>query len=152
MTHSIVGMSAEQIAEWLKVLIEPDSTVEMRVAKDAVHEGKGKKTRGLYWLMNPLSVEWNGSPATDADIVRRRWLLIDCDPKRKGTVSSTDAEKEAARQKMIAVEQHLSKCDWPSPIIADAGNGDHLTTRTGIRAGASTTGGIYLKIEVSRVP
>ena len=144
MAHSIVGASAEQIAEWLKVLIEPNSTAELRalsatgpahvqhyestdllrMAKDAVRFGKDAK--GVYWLMNPLPVEWSGSPSKDADIVRRRWLLIDCDPKRKGTVSSTDAEKEAARQKMVELDAYLDEGGWPAPIIADSGNGWHL--------------------------
>ena len=97
------------------------------MACDAVQFNQGSK--GIYWLMNPLPIEWRGSPAKDGDIVRRRWLLIDCDPKRKGTVSSTDEEKEAARQTMISVEAYLADCGWPAPIIADSGNGFHLLYR-----------------------
>ena len=144
MSHSIIGPDAEQIAEWLKVLVAPDSTAELRVlyasgpahvqhyestdllrmAKDAVRLGKDAK--GVYWLMNPLPVEWCGSPSKDGDIVRRHWLLIDCDPKRKGTVSATDSEKEAARQKMIEVDAFLADRGWPAPISTDSGNGWHL--------------------------
>jgi hypothetical protein len=144
MADSTRGGNAEQIAGWLKVLVEPDSTVEMRIlyasgaphvrhyasddlltmARDAVR--LGKVATGVYWLLNPLPVEWCGSPATDADITRRRWLLVDCDPKRKGKVSSTDAEKDAARAKMVAVDAHLADVGWPAPIIADSGNGWHL--------------------------
>ena len=149
MARSNIGLNAEQITEWLKVLVAPASTGEMRVvfgdgtadaqhyestdllrmAQDAVRVGKDAKTKGIYWLMNPLPVEWCGSPAKDTDIVRRRWLLIDCDPKREGTVSSTDAEKDAVRQTMVAVDQYLAERGWPAPVIADSGNGFHLLYR-----------------------
>ena len=147
MSDSTLGGNADQIAAWLKVLVEPGSTVEMRVlnasgpphvrhyssedlltmARDAVRFSKDAK--GVYWLMNPLPAECGGSTAKDTDIVRRRWLLIDCDPKRKGTVSSTAEEKEAARAKMVAVDAFLDEQGWPAPIIGDSGNGFHLLFR-----------------------
>ena len=147
MSDSTLGGNADQIAAWLKVLVEPGSTVEMRVlyesgsphvrhyssedlltmARDALRFSKGAK--GVYWLMNPLPAEWSGSPASDTGIVRRRWLLIDTDPKREGTVSSTDVEKDAARAKMVAVDAFLAECGWPAPIICDSGNGFHLLYR-----------------------
>ena len=152
MSHSTLGGNAEQIATWLKVLVEPDSTVEMRVlygsgpphvrhysaddllmmGGDAVRLSNGAK--GVYWLLNPLPVEWCGSPAKDADIERRRWLLIDCDPKREGTVSSTAAEKTAARATMVAVDAFLADRGWPAPIICDSGNGLHLLYRIDLPA------------------
>ncbi len=148
MSDSTLGGNTDQIAAWLKVLVEPGSTVEMRVlnangrpphvrhyssedllttARDAVRFSKDAK--GVYWLMNPLPAEWCGSPAKDTDIVRRRWLLIDCDPRREGTVSSTAEEKEAARAKVVALDQYLDEQGWPDPIIGDSGNGFHLLYR-----------------------
>jgi hypothetical protein len=143
-SDSTLGGTADPIAACLKVLVEPGSTVEMRVlnasggphirhyssedlltmARDAVRFSKD--AQGVYWLLNPLPAEWCGSPAKDMDIVRRRWLLIDCDPKRKGTVSSTDAEKDAARATMVMVDAFLGEQGWPAPIIGDSGNGFHL--------------------------
>ena len=139
--------SAEQIASWLEVLIEQNSKVEIRVlrergaptvqhhsadslleiAKQAIRLSPGAK--GIYWLLNPLPISWQGTTAKDVDIERRRWLLIDCDPRRTGVVSSTDDEKEAARLKMIEVGEYLSIRGWPAPIIADSGNGWHLLYR-----------------------
>lgn len=144
MKDHTTGIDAEQIAIWLQVLVEPNSTVEMRVlyasgpphvrhyasddlqtmASDALRLGKTAK--GVYWLMNPLPSDWCGSPATDADIVRRVWLLVDCDPKRKGTVSATDEEKDAARRKMVEIDHVLAEQGWSPPIVADSGNGWHL--------------------------
>ncbi|MFM9959688.1 MAG: YfjI family protein [Planctomycetaceae bacterium] len=151
-TKSPQHCSAEQIANWLKVLVEPDSTVELRVifstdaprvrhysssdlltlASDALRLGKGAK--GVYFLLNPLPAECSGSPAKDADIVQRRWLLIDCDPQRKGTVSATDEEKESARKRMVEVDSFLAEKGWPAPIVADSGNGWHLLFRIDLPA------------------
>lgn len=146
MPKYIHRIDAEQIVRWLKLLAEPDSTVEIRViypnekvvtrhyktadlpplARDIAKFGNPK---GIYWLMNPLPAGWRGSTAKDSDIVRRRWLLIDCDPRRKGTVSATDAEKEAARRKMIEIDEFLAARGWPAPVIGDSGNGFHLLYR-----------------------
>jgi len=142
-----IGFDADQVSSWLQVLVEPHSTCELRalyasgpphvrhyasddlltMASDALRFGETAK--GVYWLMNPLPSDWRGSPATDADIVRRVWLLVDFDPKRKGTSSATDDEKEAARQKMVEVDHFLSDRGWSPPIIADSGNGWHLLFR-----------------------
>ncbi|MFM9965347.1 MAG: YfjI family protein [Planctomycetaceae bacterium] len=141
-TETHRSCDAEQIANWLKVLVEPNSTVETRtlfasnadtqvrhyssndlmtLASDALRLGKGAK--GVYFLLNPLPAKWSGAPAKDADIVRRRWLPIDCDPKRKGTVSATDEEKDAARKRMVEVDSFLDEQGWPAPVIGDSGNG-----------------------------
>jgi hypothetical protein len=67
------------------------------------------------------------SPTTsDHDIVRRRWLLIDVDPKRPADVSSDDIEHEAAIVRCIEIRADLRLENWPDPILADSGNGAHL--------------------------
>lgn len=143
---------SRQIAESLAVLIEPDSTAELRVlfedkppivrhykagdrprmARDAIKLGRGAK--GTYFLMNPLPPDWSGGTAKDSDIVRRRWLLVDFDPKRSGTVSSTDAEKALAHEKAFEVATYLDGQGWPNPIMADSGNGWHLLYRIDLPA------------------
>jgi len=155
MSDSTLGGNADQIAVWLKVLVESGCVVELRavdvgageatvsgyyddvmkLARDAVRITEAK---GIYWTLNPVKpsllarrknrcgIAGKGDSTTDADIVRRRWLLIDCDPKRKGVVSSTTEEKEAARAKMVAVDAFLAEFGWPAPIIGDSGNGFHL--------------------------
>ena len=152
MSNSISEFTAEQIGVWLRVLVELESTVEMRVlseskpanvrhyssnqlstmACDALQLGRGAK--GVYFLLNPLPADWSGGTAKDGDIVRRRWLLVDCDPKRTGTVSSTDAEKALAEEKAFEVATWLQERGWPLPIIADSGNGWHLLYRIDLPA------------------
>jgi hypothetical protein len=152
MSDSTAQNPSRQIAEWLVLLIDPESTAELRVlsddrppivrhyrpgdllrmARDAIQLGQGAK--GVYWLMNPIPADWSSGTAKDGDIVRRRWLLVDCDPKRAGTVSSTDAEKELAHEKAFEVATYLESLGWPNPIIADSGNGWHLLYRIDLPA------------------
>jgi hypothetical protein len=100
------------------------------------------KSEGVYYTLNPLTspllaraanrmkqVRQKSLSAGDADVLCRRWLLVDVDPKRVTGVSSTDAEKEAARQVIEAVREHLTEVGWPTPIMADSGNGYHLLYR-----------------------
>lgn len=63
---------------------------------------------------------------TDAEILRRRWILIDFDPIRPAGISSSNAEHEAARQLAIEVADWLFANGCGEVIIADSGNGFHL--------------------------
>jgi hypothetical protein len=66
----------------------------------------------------------------DLDIVKRRHLLLDFDPKRLADISSTDAEHQAAIGRATRVEHWLqTQLDFPPLLIADSGNGGHLVGR-----------------------
>jgi putative DNA primase/helicase len=66
------------------------------------------------------------STTSDKDIVRRCKLLVDLDPERPTDVSSTDIEKEAAREHAEAILEYLAGRGWVAPVVADSGNGYHL--------------------------
>lgn len=66
---------------------------------------------------------------SDRDIVKRLWLLIDCDPVRPAGISSTDEEHRAATETAYHIRAALAAEGWPDPIIADSGNGAHLLYR-----------------------
>jgi len=66
---------------------------------------------------------------TDAEIIRRRWFLLDFDPIRPPGISSTDAEMAEAKSRAEQVEEWLSSIGWPAPIHASSGNGWHLMYR-----------------------
>lgn len=98
------------------------------------------ETLGGYLVMNDsgealierprLSRQY--SLTKDVDIARRRWLPIDFDPhspERGAADSSTDAEKENARQLMELVQEWLRELGFPEPVFADSGNGWHLLYR-----------------------
>ena len=66
---------------------------------------------------------------SDADITRRRWLLLDFDPTRPTGVSATSEERLAAKAVMLNVAKTLRKEGWPLPVSAASGNGYDLLYR-----------------------
>ena len=102
--------------------------------------------RGVYVTVNPVNPDLlaravnrlrpaGRNPTTaDTDIVRRRWLLIDCDPRRASGVSSSNAEHESALAKAREIRDGLSSLGWPDPIMADSGNGAQLMYRIDLPA------------------
>ncbi len=77
--------------------------------------------------MNRLKGAKKGTPtATDADIVRRRWVLVDVDPVRAAGVSATDEELKTAVTVSKAVLSYMRGIGWAEPIRALSGNGMHL--------------------------
>ena len=97
--------------------------------------------RGAYATVNPVNPDLlaracsrirgiTKEPTTsDADIVSRRWLLIDCDAKRPSGVSSSDAEHLAALDKAKEIRDGLATLGWSQPISIDSGNGAQLMYR-----------------------
>lgn len=70
------------------------------------------------------------SPATsDKEIVRRRWLFVDCDAGQPSGVSASDDESRWARILAEDCEQALAGRGWPSPLWAMSGNGYALLYR-----------------------
>ena len=110
--------------------------------------------RGVYVTVNPVNPDLlaravnrlrpaGRNPTTaDTDIVRRRWLLIDCDPRRASGVSSSNAEHESALAKAREIRDGLSSLGWPDPIMTDSGNGAQLMYRIDLPA---TDGGLVQK-------
>jgi AAA domain len=84
--------------------------------------------------MNRLDYVGSGETTGDGHVIKRRWLLIDCDAERPAGISASDAEKEAARQKARAVYAFLKARGWPSPVASDSGNGFHLLYRIDLPA------------------
>lgn len=85
---------------------------------------------GVYFSLNPVRSDLGDHGAKNADVLRRRWLLIDCDPaKAEKDSSATDGEKGSASLLCAAVEQALSELGWPDPLVIDSGNGYHLLYR-----------------------
>jgi putative DNA primase/helicase len=98
------------------------------------------KAPGLYLTLNPVLPELLARSAnraqrnakdttTDAQIVERRWVLIDSDPKRPSGISATDAEHEAALERARQIRDRLRQEGWPEPVMVDSGNGAHLLYR-----------------------
>ena len=97
--------------------------------------------RGVYVTVNPVNPDLlaravnrirpagKNPTTTDADLICRRWLLIDCDAERPSGVSSSDKEHEAAVAKADEVRAGLATLGWAEPLMMDSGNGAQLMYR-----------------------
>ena len=107
------------------------------MAKDALN--LTSNASGVYFMLNPATsdllarccnrCEPGKDTAKDADILKRRWRLIDTDLVRRAGVSATDEEKGQSWQLICQVHQWLKEQGWPEPILADSGNGMDLLYR-----------------------
>ncbi|MEB2319038.1 MAG: YfjI family protein [Pseudomonadota bacterium] len=70
--------------------------------------------------------QWATDTATDANVTRRRWLLIDLDPARPKNTAATDAQVQAARESAERCYRMLKAEGWPEPLAGESGNGWHL--------------------------
>src|SRR5947208_3310383 len=72
-------------------------------------EGLARSAKGIYLVPNPVNpvllaravnrvrpASERDALTSDADVVARRWLPIDADPRRPSGISASDAEHEAA--------------------------------------------------------
>lgn len=103
---------------------------------------------GVYIIPSPVDpilasrgngrLQWGkrGGTTTDADILRRRWILIDVDAKRRGSngqeikdIPSTDAEHAATAATAADITGWLATLGWPEPVVCSSGNGTHVVYR-----------------------
>lgn len=108
------------------------------------------KVPSVYITLNPVNPallarannrmeSYAESTTSDADILSRRWLLIDIDPKRPAGISSSEGEHVAALAKAEEIAEWLKTCGWPAPVCADSGNGGHLLYRVALSNEAENT-------------
>lgn len=96
---------------------------------------------GVYYTPNPcrkdllgraknhLNDSFKQYATADADILCRRWLLIDCDAVRPAGISSSGAEHAAALAKAQEIRRGFASADWADPLYIDSGNGAQLMYR-----------------------
>ncbi len=151
--------NSDHVENAIHLLFEPDSVVELRIPKagksgtvsgyfddfgalaTAIQEWSGAEgVEAVYFTLNPVNPillsratnrvkRFAQLTTSDSDILKRRWLLLDFDPVRPSGISSSDVEKQAAREKARAVRGYLRELQWPEPLAADSGNGYHLLYR-----------------------
>ena len=156
MSESETGLPADPavIRRALALFVEPGAVVELRIfdtPRDGTVSGYfddldalvqaavawSGKAPGVYITMNRLDpallararnrVRFRAKQTTsDGDVRWRRWLLIDCDPRRLAGISATEAEHAAALILAQTVRRFLQEAGWPDPVEADSGNGGHL--------------------------
>jgi hypothetical protein len=149
----------QNIEEAIRILFEPGQVVEVRAPKAGKYgtisgyfndhqklaeklEKLSGKVGAVYYTLNPVNpallarannrvrtyAKDTTSDAQD-NIVKRRWLLVDCDPVRPADISATDEEKTAAKRLVPKIKKYLKALGLPDPVIADSGNGYHLLYR-----------------------
>lgn len=69
---------------------------------------------------------WAADTATDANVIRRRWLLIDLDPVRPKNTAATDSQLASAKERAQDCYRMLKAEGWPEPLAGESGNGWHL--------------------------
>jgi hypothetical protein len=100
-----------------------------------------QKAKGFYVTINPVKPELlnravnrvrpaGREPTTaDSDILRRRWLLIDCDAKRSSGIPSSETEHTLAYTKAEEIRNGFASMGWGEPYVTDSGNGAQLMYR-----------------------
>jgi hypothetical protein len=74
---------------------------------------------------NTFASAQKGNSVSNDDVAEYSHLFIDCDPARPTGVSSTDGEKQAARQVADRMREFFSLRAIPSSL-GDSGNGSHV--------------------------
>lgn len=156
MFKDILAQNIARLKKTLVLLHEPGAVFEIRIPKtgrtgtiagwfdnletaaQAIAKWDGKAN--VYVTLNSVNPALLARAANrlkeradtltqDKDIQRRRWFLVDCDPVKPAGISATDEEKEAARERALAIRAWLTKRGWPAAVLADSGNGFHLLYR-----------------------
>lgn len=107
---------------------------DMDILCDAIMPYNGKNN--IFFTLNPcpstLAATMNQlqprakSTTKDAEITKRRWLIVDIDPhKPSSDMSSTSEEQDFALVSAVEIEAYLSANGFPSPVVANSGNGVH---------------------------
>lgn len=146
-----------QIRNWWDVMKAGRGLVEIRIlTKGPIYSGifdncdsligelqqfpDSDSIKGVFYTLNDLNDYCRDWPqygkilkgvktASDADIARRSWVLVDIDPIRPSGVSATENEKAQARDVADKVLK-LYDIGFPNPkLILDSGNGVHLLWR-----------------------
>lgn len=108
-----------------------------KAARDIATLDAQARAPGIYVGLNPVASELLARAANrlkdraeeataDADVVRRRRMLVDADPVRAKGISSTEQELAFAQAKAQEVRAALTAMGWPEPLAGVSGNGGHL--------------------------
>lgn len=70
--------------------------------------------------------KYASATATDSHVKRRRWFLVDADPRRPSGTAATDEQVAQAVALADRIRDDLRAAGWPEPAQALSGNGKHL--------------------------
>ena len=138
----IRGIGQQKFAGFFDHAHIKEAAVAALNLSDQLDRSGGFACHGVYWTLNPLDpsvlsrranrVAYVGKDfalARDSDVIRRRWILVDCDPVRTAGVSSADDELRASFDMICDVREHLRQWFAGDPLFGESGNGFHLLYR-----------------------
>ena len=158
-------INAQTLSVWWDVFKAPDRLTEVRILAEpkVTYSGyfRDKETMiaeiqrcenlgGIYATINEIHPDCYGrrqynkivkspkSTTNDSDIVRRRILFIDFDPKRPSDTNATEEQLVLAESRMKATVKHLQSVGFPNPVIAMSGNGYHCYYKVDLPNDAET--------------
>lgn len=146
-------IDVNEITKWWNIFVGDNNFTEVRILGRFAYSGYFKSLDTLiaqlglfsemddeqiYFVLNKIDEGCYGrsqcerflkSPKTttsDANIIRRDWVLIDFDPKRPAGTNASDVEFELAHAKAQVVYTFLREQGFAEPVICRSGNGFHL--------------------------
>jgi archaellum biogenesis ATPase FlaH len=148
-------MSVEKIEQSLRVLIGTGNVCEVRALCDRKRTDAGYfddfakaaaavqaysddvAVKGVYVVLNAIDASllsrannrierFATLTTSDKDVTRRRWLYVDCDPKRPAGISATNAEAKLACERAEEIRTWLMDQGCYEPIMCMSGNGAHV--------------------------
>lgn len=148
----------EQLYQWWKIFHDEGDLHEIRIHGigsfnasgyfrdidsiiNAIQKYDAQENAQIYFVLNKIDddcykraqkdkiVNYVKPTTSDADIVGRKWILIDFDPKRKTGTSSSKEELLKARDVARRTYDFLIDQGINPPIVAMSGNGYHLLVR-----------------------
>ncbi len=103
-----------------------DEAVRLNAAGAAVYVTLNQIDPQLLGRYNNRVKDYAEATTTDANIVRRLWILLDFDPVRPKDTSATDEQAEVAKVTARECMAYLKGQGWPTPPTPISGNGMHL--------------------------
>lgn len=148
----------EQLYQWWKIFHDEGDLHEIRIhgigsfnasgyfrdidsIVNAIQKYDAQENAQIYFVLNKIDddcykraqkdkiVNYVKPTTSDADIVGRKWILIDFDPKRKTGTSSSKEELLKARDVARRTYDFLIDQGINPPVVAMSGNGYHLLVR-----------------------
>jgi energy-coupling factor transporter ATP-binding protein EcfA2 len=149
-------INEETIRRWWQIFVEENGFTEVRILGKFQFSGYFQNVNNLiecikpyaemeeeqiYFVMNKIDEACYGrqqcekiikgpkQTTADNNITKRRWVLLDFDPKRPAGVNATNEEFELAHKKAQDVFTYLRDNGFHDPVICKSGNGWHCLLR-----------------------
>lgn len=159
-------MNEYTIRQWYDVFKDNNELVEIRILDPAskrsysgyftdietiLREIKPYEMCNLYFTLNVINPACYSreqhdrisqrpkSTTSDAEILARKWCLIDIDCEKPADTNSSDAEKELAKDVVNNVYKFLRDEGFEQPVVCDSANGFHLLYKQAMKSTTENT-------------